>query len=609
MKDDYFKFNIEKKLTDVDLTSIYPFAIDISDPSCIKVGDIYVACLLCTNFPYSVHNGFLDDLSNMDSGTEISIIYEPQNKIDMLKDITQTIGYTKYKINEGGDNQIDSAVQESALTHALKIKSRLSSGDDLWYMSIIIRISSKSKNGLIEKLRRAEGILLGQGITSSPASYRQLETFITSLPLSKKDDKIINGTRRNILTSGLPSTYLFKSSEINDPEGVFVGTSERDGSPIILDPFDTSRYTNANMLIFGGSGSGKTTTTQMITARFRMQKIPVLMICPFKAHEYENLCKAVGGQFLRFSAGGSLRINILGIRPTLNIENKNTSHLASWIITVKSWLSLICDLSNVESQLFEKALIELYSDFGITFDNASLYVSSTTDPKYLNLRQELKRMPVLSDLDHKLKDLPELYNVRIQMTPFVSGTMQFLNGETNVDLDNLYVVSDISQIEDRYLPSMMLLVFSFYMGIMKADVTRKTLMVVDEFWRCMTTKESATYILEAVKIVRGYAGSVLLATQDITDTLSLDESYGRRILNNCQQKIILQTEIIEARILQEAIGLTDEEVKRITTVKRPGKGLICAGARHAEINIMPFNAERRLTTTDLKERIALENEN
>ena len=64
-------------------------------------------------------------------------------------------------------------------------------------------------------------------------------------------------SRRNILTSGLVSTYPFISSTIFDEKGIFCGTNIYNDSLVFIDRYDQEKYKNANMCVFGTSGSRK----------------------------------------------------------------------------------------------------------------------------------------------------------------------------------------------------------------------------------------------------------------------------------------------------------------------------------------------------------------
>lgn len=70
-------------------------------------------------------------------------------------------------------------------------------------------------------------------------------------------NEIKNVSKRNILTSGIVSTYPFISSSIFDENGIFIGTNIYNDSLVFIDRYNTRKYKNANICIFGTSGARK----------------------------------------------------------------------------------------------------------------------------------------------------------------------------------------------------------------------------------------------------------------------------------------------------------------------------------------------------------------
>lgn len=128
-------------------------------------------------------------------------------------------------------------------------------------------------------------------------------------------------TRRNALTKGIASTYPFCSYEFCDDNGILVGINEHNNSLIIVDIFNTALYKNANSVILGTSGSGKTFLIQLLALRLRLQNIPVMIIAPLKGHEFKKVCLAIGGQYIKISPAPEHCINIMEIRKsTIELE-------------------------------------------------------------------------------------------------------------------------------------------------------------------------------------------------------------------------------------------------------------------------------------------------
>lgn len=580
---------------------IYPSGISTLDYGHINIDGCFTAGLLCINLPYTVPKIFLDEIINYGEGVEVYIKQRPGNKAEIVRDITHYLGFTKYKINSGGDNQIDSGLQENALSHSVYMKKKLAEGDDIWFMSLFIIVSSDSAEGLEMKLKSVEGLLSGKDIFYKRADFRQLEAFLCTLPINRQNKRMIDQTERNILSSGLCSTFPFTSSSLSDPEGMFMGINSHDGNQVIIDIFDTIKYNNANMILLGGSGSGKTFTSQMFTGRFRMQKIPVMMICPLKGYEYRPLCENVGGNFFKICAGSPNTINMFDIRPVKSLENSDVSWLAAKIQKLKINFSLMFPgITDRELKLISIVIQRVYEQKGIILDNASIY-QRTDEHDYISLNPKLKEMPILADVQKEMYKKEELKKRAEEMEEFVTGSLSCFNGQTNVDLNNLYNVADVSEMENDLIPLAMFMVTDIYMDRIKADITQKKVLLLDELWRIMDNSSAAEFVLEIFKTIRGYGGSAIGATQDIEDFLALEDGkYGRGLINNSQIKIVLPLLKSAAEAVQPILGLSEEEMVKVMFSEK-GNGLLYAGYNHLSMKFTPFEMERKLITTDRKE--------
>lgn len=592
------------------LDLIMPSAIDPTQPDCLNIDGTYMAFLLCTFYPYNVSGAWFDNVVNAGEGIEPTMYAYPQPKAEIQRDITSMIGFTKYKMQQGGENQEDAPIQENALSHSLYMKKALAEGEDFWYMHCIIRISAESREKLKTKVNTVEGILAGKDIFYQRTDFRQIEAFLSCMPFCDLNQTFKDQTARNVLTSGLSSTYPYISYELSDPEGVFMGINDHNGSSVMLNIFDTRKYSNANMVILGSSGFGKTTTLQMLARRMRLQKIPIMMICPFKGFEYRPMCESLGGNFIRFAPGSKQTINILDIRPSSGVGNKDESLLAAKLQKLQISFSLMFpSISQLEQHRLDKRLMEVYAKKGISTDNASIYLDQDTKGM-INFKPQLKEMPILEDLYLAIKDDKDLKEIAEKLESYVYGSLSFFNGQTNINLDNDYIVADISDIQKTIIPLAMFTVLDIFWDKIKADTTQKKCLILDEIWKLMgagANALTAEFVLELFKTIRGFGGSAIAATQDVVDFMALEEGkYGRGIINNAQIKIILHLEDFEVTALKEVLRLSEEEMTKLTHFFR-GEGLLYAGGTHVTIKFKRSELEKKLTTTDRTEKLELIN--
>jgi type IV secretory pathway VirB4 component len=616
--DDFSNFEglLQKGIVQVvDLIS--PAAIDTKNHDCVFIDDMYIATVLVVTYPHQRTAGWLSELINHGEGVEVNLYYEPIEKGRLIKELTQMIGFTTVTRRNIGENQSDVDIIETSIDHARYMRQQMQTeNEDPYYLYILVSVYAETKEQLMDKLRSVEAKMDSMDITGRKADYRHENGFKATLPLHQITPDLKKSTARNALTTGLATTYPFVSSEFCDNDGIFMGINEHNQSMVIVDIFNTALYKNANMVVLGTSGAGKTFLIQLIALRNRLQGIGVMLIAPLKGHEFKRSCESIGGQFIQISPASTDCINIMEVRKAsleLDIDededgikestkSKNTSLLLSKIQKLHIFFSLVFpDMSIEEKQYLDDKLIEVYRLKGITFDNESLY---SEDLDRASGQRKFKLMPVLGDLYELLAKDQNTTRMALLLKRLVTGSLQLFNQHTNVDLNNKYTVADISELKEEILPLGMFIAIDLFWDKIKEDRTQKKVIIVDELWNLIGSsgnRQTAQFILEIFKIIRGYGGSAIGATQDINDFFALEGGkYGKGIINNSKMKIVLQLEDEDAEVLRRVLKMSDEEVAKVTSFKR-GHGLFYAGSNHIAIEFKASQEEKDLITTDRAE--------
>ena len=421
------------------------------------------------------------------------------------------------------------------------------------------------------------------------------------MPICKLNKTLFERSKRNMLTSAAASCYPFTSYEMSDENGILLGVNKHNNSLVIVDIFNSRVYKNANMAILGTSGAGKTFTMQLMALRMRRKGTQVFIIAPLKGHEFLRACKNIGGEFISISPASKQCINIMAIRrvdQTANaiidgVVNEN-SILARKIQQLHIFFSLLIpDMNHEEKQLLDEALIRTYAEKGITHDNDSL-IDPDDPSKY-------KTMPLLEDVYNILMSSSDTKRLGNILNRLVHGSAKTFNQHTNVDLSNPYTVLDISELTGDLLTVGMFVALDFVWDKAKEDRTKEKAIFIDEIWQLVgagSNSMAAEFCLEIFKIIRGYGGAAIAATQDLNDFFALDGGkYGKGIINNAKTKIVLNLEDDEAIRVQDALKLTDTEIANITRFER-GNGLISTNSNHITVEFKASALEKQLITTD-----------
>lgn len=586
---------------------------DRSSPRYLVVDDLfYMYCYIPgISYPVRALGGWMLLLINMGEGVDVDFWIHKENVATTQRKLQYRLRWNKVRMRETEDTSQDFEDLHGAIESGYYLKSGLSSGEDFCYMASLITITASSLQELNYKYEAIKRHCIRNDIRVKPCHFQQLEAWKSSLPICQCNSGIWAKARRNGLTRDLASAYPFVSYELADENGILLGANSNNGSLVFVDPFDTSKYNNANIAILGSSGSGKTYTLQCMALRLRQKQTQVFIIAPLKGIEFERACAAIGGSFIRIAPGSGNNINIMEIRKkTESLDDFEADFVPEESILVKKiqqlhtfFTLLLKDITFDEQQLLDESLLKTYEKFGITSANDSL-----VDPK----TGAYKEMPILGDLYKTLEEMgrkdSRLYGV---LTRYVSGSANSFNQPTNVNLDNKYVVLDVSSLTKETLPIGMFIALDYAWDKAREDRTKKKVIFIDETWRLVgpgSSELAAEFVLEIFKVIRGYGGSAVCATQDLNDFFALkDGMYGAGIINNAKTKMLMKTEPREALVVAKAMDLTVEEAEEIKSIKR-GTCLLAANTNHVFIDIKASKIEHDLITTDAKElrRLALE---
>lgn len=585
---------------------IAPESIDFTHSSYVVMDGIYHTYLLISSGGYrsQVYAGWTSLIVNAGEGIDMDLFLYRQPKDRIQQKLGQQLRINRSKIKDASDTNSDFDDLDSAIRSGYYLKEGLAANEDFYYMNILITITAGSLDELEWRAGEMKKLLLSQDLEAATCHFQEEAALLSSLPLISLDKKLFERSKRNVLTSGAASCYPLISFEMCDDNGILLGVNKHNNSLVIVDIFNSRVYKNANIAILGTSGAGKTFLLQLMALRMRRKNIQVFIIAPLKGHELRRACSNIGGAFIQISPAARSCINIMEIRKVDTSSNdlldgmqNEKSLLAAKIQSLHIFFSLLIpDMNHEEKQLLDEALIQTYNRKGITHNNDSLI-----DPEHPDRYRE---MPVLGDVYNILRANPETKRLANILSRLVNGSASTFNQQTNVDLSNKYTVLDISELTGDLLTVGMYVALDFVWDKAKEDRTVEKAIFIDETWQLIgasSNRLAAEFVLEIFKIIRGYGGAAICATQDLNDHFSLDDGkYGKGILNNSKTKIVLNLEDEEAQRVQSILHLSEAETMAITHFER-GNGLISTNNNNVTVEFRASDLERDLITTDREE--------
>ena len=591
------------------LDILSPTAIDTKSRDYIVVDGVFHAYLYITGYGYSTTVGscWLAPLVEAGEGVNVSFRFTRQNREKILSKIAQTTMLNRSRMRDVGDTRQDYEELDSAITSGLYLKDVMNrQGEDFYYMHTLIEVVADDPDTLEQRVTAVEKLCVSVDMIARRCDYANEQGFLSTLPLVALDADIERKSRRNALTTGVAAAFPFVSYEHSDRNGLFLGLNLYNKSPVFLDPYDDYKYTNGNWWIGGNSGAGKSVTLQCLAGRLREQGKRVVCVIPKKGHEFRPNCEQLGGLYLRLSPSSRDCPNIMAIRRrTLDayagiqeLAARDDSVLADKISRLIIWYSLQKkDLTEEDKNYLDASLVECYDRYGITFDNASV----------VDENGAFKEMPIIPDWYNVLLERAETKHLAVVLTRYVTGSAAAMGRRNHISIDNKYIVLDTSGMpDDLILPGIYWAIDVANDIIMNAGGELSAL-IADELWSLVgagSNPLAAAYVQEMVKTIRGLGGIAITSTQGMQDLFSLEGGkYGKGILDSSRIKFVMQMEEQEARLIQQILNLSEEEVRQITRFRR-GEGLLCIGYNHVPVAFHVTKKEYDAITTSPTDRQA-----
>ena len=481
----------------------------MSNPKYIEIDNLFYSNLIITNYYHEQNDLLLKTILDSNININISIFYEKQNPYKVVKDLTYHIGNVGADLKTFNSNREDIEIAAFTYKDAKYIRKEIQvNNEDIYFLYIYLNLYSEDQKEIEFLLNKVEGILQARGMQVRRGYFRQEQVFKACLPIMENGKEIKEVAKRNVLTSSLTCTYPFISSSIFDEEGIFIGTNIYNNSLVFIDRYNTNKYKNANMCIFGSSGAGKSFYIKLLALRFRLLGIEQYIIDPDR--EYTKLCQEVNGTLIKIGPSSKSYINIFDIRQE-SLEEGESGYLATKITKLIGFFNLIFGTINEEEKaILEEKIIEVYKEKGITFNDDSLFKIQENKINIKPVFKETQDMPILQDFYNILKNDKKTLKFKTRLLPFVKGSLNYFNNYTTVELNNKFIVADVYELGEENLKYGMYLFTELFWDKIKKDRSVKKAIYLDEIWRLIgvtSNKEVASFIYKIFKTIRKYGGS------------------------------------------------------------------------------------------------------
>ena len=567
---------------------ISPSSIEIHS-SYFRLGTKYGRTMYVYGYPRTLYTGWLSPLINIDEVLDISMYIYPVDTTIVMKNLRKKVTQLEADISLNAEKgRIRNPETDAAIQDAEELRDALQVGSEKFFrFGLYVTIWADSLDELNFVQHKIETLFGQQMVFSKVASSQQEQGMNTTMPMCTDQIQV----RRNMNTGAISTSFPFTSADLTQERGILYGINMHNNGLVIFDRFTLE---NANMVVFAKSGAGKSFTVKLEALRSMMLGAEILIIDP--ENEYQRLCDAVGGSYVRLSLNSDVRINPFDLPKVIDTEDASDALRAN-LVTLHGLFRLMLGgtqigpngqampaLSPNEEADLDQALIDTYARAGITSDPLT---HQSTPPTIINLYDTLLHMGGTG---------PQLAQ---RLRKYTTGTFAgIFSQQSNIDINNQMVVFNIRDLEDELRPVAMYIVLSHIWNVVRAD-QRKRLLIVDEAWQLMKYDDSANFLFSLAKRARKYYLGLTTITQDVEDFMS--SKMGRAIVHNSSLQLLLKQSAAAVDVLSDVFKLTEEEKKRLANFP-VGQGLFFAGQNHVHIQVIASETEEGLITTNPAQR-------
>lgn len=532
-------------------------------------------------YPRKVENGWLQNFLSINENYDISVHITPST-------IRYMLVYLHNQIIQQTSDLIMSTVKgtpnpslEIKKADTMKVYDSLYKGEEKMF-SVSVYIDNKGIN--LDELdlltEKCKSNLNAQLMVPEITHWRMADGIKSTLPVANNKLQI----QRDFLTNSLAATFPFISPIDTKKEGILFAHEADTLNPIFI---DMDKMSNKHFFIIGISGSGKSYTSKyMIIQQLFKEDSKIYILDP--NGEYSSLCRALGGHLVKLSRESESIINIFDLAGE-DFGNKMLSLVSVFDLIVGG-------LTESQKAVLNKALIKVYEKKGIIYDKPETWnKQSPTFTDFKKVLSKLRRSHTSKRSYVHDVSFEVLIN-RVQMY-CKKGIFGFLDRQSKINIEKDFVCFDLSELPVSVKNLMMFSTLELIQRETKKDKKAK-LILIDEGWSLLRSKESSNYILDFIKTSRKFNASLGFVTQEIEDLLM--SNIGKSILNTASVKILMRQNPSNMGLISNNLNLNENARNYLLTAQN-GFGLLITDQNNYKFVIKTSDKIHKLITTDPKE--------
>ena len=580
-------------------TQIAPKGLEFK-PDSFVVSDKYSCILTVISYPKIISPGFLANLTSM-AGIKMVMKHIPLPFDVITKMINKEIADLKVRYQEERDLTFQEKIRQDYESLEAFIKQLAASQSKIYDFQLHLMVTADSKDELTAKKLQLKGYLEAMEMKAVPLRFEQETVLKSMLPIFPKqeiEERI--GTPIPSPTLGAMYPYVFDS--IKDPGLSTLLGVDFSGGIVLFNQFlyqtqKEHNRNNANMIILGTSGSGKSTAAKLLIRSHIRNDYKIVIIDP--EGELEEMTRLYGGDFIDLGKGGDFgMVNPLEVIMDADEEEikqgMGYAVLTRSLQTVKAFMkyydpSITEDVLNIFSEVTQ----ETYKRFGIDFNTDFTKFTSNDYPTFRDVYETIRGK--ITAMPEQNRERQILESLELKMRPLISELRYYFDGKTTISPKSNFIVFNIRELMNADTNIRNALFFNVlkYAWSLTLDVNINTILTVDEAHVLLSGNNTlgADFLAQVQRRARKYNTGTIIITQQPTDFSDPSViTQGKAIFDNASYYLIMGLRKQATTDLAKLIDLNDNEIESIKNFNQ-GEALFVCGSKRMTINVVVTDQE------------------
>ena len=564
------------------------------------ISDKYATILTVIGYPKYINPGFLSSLTSM-SGIKIVIKHIPMPFSSIRKMLNKEIASLKERYQQEKDKTLQERIRMDYETIEQFVSMLAASESKTFDFQMHIMITANSEEELQNKKQQLKNYLDAMELRAYPLRFEQEQVFKSMLPLYG-DQPIEKRIGTPIPSPTVAAMYPFIFDSIKDPGLSTLLGVDFSGGVILFNQFlyqikKEHNRNNANMIMLGTSGSGKSTAAKLIIRSHLRNNYKVVYIDP--EGELEEMCTKMGGDFIDLGKGGEYgMINPLEVVVDAD-EDEIASGLGYTVLTrtlqtVKAFMKYYDPhIEEDVLNMFSEMLQETYRRFGIDFNSDFSKFSSKDYPTFRDVYATIRGK--LNSMVEKTQEKDIMEKLEIKIRPLVKELKYYFDDHTTISPKSSFIVFNIRELmnADQNIRNALFFNILKYAWGLTLDKSVNTVLAVDEAHVLLSGNNTlgADFLAQIQRRARKYNTGTMIITQqpsDFSDPAVITQ--GKAIFDNASYYLVMGLKKQAAEDLALLIDLNDNEKENIKRYNQ-GEALFVCGSRRMQINIVVTEKE------------------